>query len=101
MMISYLVLPQKKVCLSAWNVTIRDSVLVSVVFWNPCLKGKGEYQNVGLDLKNKRDCPTFTGGGAVLWPRSFSESCFPPRLLPFFVLSVEQLSVLQFENLWD
>lgn len=99
MKISYLVLLQKKVCLSAWNFTIRDSVLGLCGLLEPLLKGQMGVSARGARVKGQERLSHFYWG--VLWPRSFSESCFPPRPLPFFVLSEERLSVLQFENLWD
>lgn len=95
-MISCLVLPQKKVCLSAWNFTIRDSVLGLCGLLEPLLKGQ-----MGARFKEQERLSHFYWGGGVLWPRSFSESCFSTHLLHFFVLFEEQLSVLQFENPWD
>ena len=54
--ISCLTLPRKKACLSAWNFTIRDSVLGLCGLPEPQLKGRIGISECGPELKKKRDC---------------------------------------------
>lgn len=48
LMISYLILPGKKVSLSVLGISpLEIQSLAFVVFRSPCLKGKWEFQNMG------------------------------------------------------
>lgn len=89
MMISYLVLPQKKVCLSAWNFTIRDSVLGLCGLLEPLLKGQMGVSARRARVKGQERLSHFYWGGGVLWPRSFSGKSL--AFLPVFCPSLRFL----------
>lgn len=80
-----MILPQKKAYLSAWNFTIRDSVLGLCVLPEPQLKGRIGISEDGPELKKKRDCShSFQGSSGPCYSQGLafpSISC--PSLCAF------------------
>lgn len=92
-LISYLVLPGKKVPLGAWNFPIRDSVLGFCGLLESCLKRQMGISEYGPELT--RRLPHFSL--RVLWPRGCSWGL---AFLPISCFLRNRMSVFQFENPW-